>query len=119
VASPTSTYSKLKPSNTSDSESQERLHEGGRPLVVPGLLRDAAGGADGLTPGGLALSVLGVGVGERLVEIGMQHLSLLWTTGLGLGCLSVENRARGVTRRRICSADGVPTVVRPDARLEP
>src|SRR5262249_37708904 len=82
VASPTSTYSNLKPSNTSYSESQERLHEGRRALVVPGrgpgrtgltwrirrgslsgdrrvsyvrLLCDAAGEADGLSPGGLAL----------------------------------------------------------------
>src|SRR5262245_65570929 len=81
VASPTSTYSNLKPSNTSYSESQERLHEGRRPLVVPvrgpgrteltwrirrgslsgdrrvshvRLLCGATGEADGLPPGGLA-----------------------------------------------------------------
>src|SRR5262249_11951984 len=102
VASPTSMYSNLKPSNTSYSESQERLHEGRRPLVVPGrgpgctgltwrirrgslsgdrrvshlrLLCDAAGEADGLPPGGLALQVLDVGDGKRLAEIGMQHFS--------------------------------------------
>ena len=82
VASPTSTYSNLKPSGTSCSESQERLHEGRRPLVVPGrgpgrtgltwrirrgslsgdrrvshvrLLCGAAGEADGLPAGGLAM----------------------------------------------------------------
>jgi len=41
------------------------------------LLRDAAGEADGLPPGGLALKVLDVGDGKRLAEIGMQHFSLL------------------------------------------
>src|SRR5262249_1144878 len=82
VALPTSTYSNLEPSNTSCSESQERLHEGRRPFVAPGrgpgrtgltwrmrrgslsggrrvlhvrLLCDAAGEADGPPPGGLAL----------------------------------------------------------------
>ena len=82
LASPMSTDSNLKPSNTSYSESQERLHEGRRPLVVPGrgpgrtgltwrirrgspsgdrrvshvrLLCDAAGEADVLPPGSLAL----------------------------------------------------------------
>jgi hypothetical protein len=37
----------------------------------------------------------------------------------GFSCLNVENRSRAETRRRICSADCVPTVVRPDAILEP
>ena len=38
---------------------------------------DAAGEADGLPPGGLALEVLDVGDGKRLADIGMQHFSLL------------------------------------------
>ena len=41
------------------------------------LLCDAAGEADGLPPGGLALEVLDVGDGKRLAEIGMHHFSLL------------------------------------------
>jgi hypothetical protein len=48
------------------------------------LLCAAAGEADGLPAGGLALLVVDVGVGERLAEIGMHYFGLLSTTGLPL-----------------------------------
>jgi hypothetical protein len=41
------------------------------------LVCAAAGEADGLPSGGLALEVLDVEDGKRLAEVGMQHFSLL------------------------------------------
>src|SRR5262249_37050288 len=51
--------------------------------------------------------------------------SAWWISGCSISasfrphCLSVQNRSRAKIRRRICSAECVSTVVRPDAILEP
>jgi hypothetical protein len=75
---------------------------------------DAAGEADGVPPRSLTPAVLDVGDAKRQADIGMQHSSLL-----GNRCLSVGNRSRAETHRRIQGADGVGTAVRLDAILEP